>query len=140
MPKTSKNRAVSRDVYDDKPDFAMDLFASDKPKKPKKEEENPESVKLRDRLGGDAVSRLQRLKEQMETGEEAKKPGASEQKPVRDNPVNRNRNASSDASQRQGAAIDSDMTFAEMFDPQPEDDVDFESMLKDSKQDWREYK
>ena len=35
---------------------------------------------------------------------------------------------------------DNDLSFADLFDPAPEDELSFEEMINDSKMDWRKFK
>lgn len=136
MAKSSKRRGTSADLYDQKPDFAMD-FARNPPQKPKVEkapEPAQHALTIEDRIQSKAVSQLAQLKKDMETA--MAQAAAAVPQQVSPRAVNPPRPQAT----RSEGLVDPHQTFQEMFDPQPEDDVDFDTLLHDSKQDWREYK
>lgn len=124
----------------DKPDFAADWFREPRAEK-KSATSDAASAKLekdvtvQDRLAPGTMDKLAALKEQMD-----KEQAAAAAK------------ATAAATKRQPAAVkprrspdsggrpDRDLSFSELFDPVDEDESSFEDMLKDAKQDWRNYK
>jgi hypothetical protein len=136
MGKSSKRKSTQPSLYDDKPAFAMDLFKQPAPKKTVKAESET-AIHVKERLNAGALSALEQLRREMESVIAQDGNGKSDpaRKPTPPAVTTRAR----DAGAKTGDA-DRDVSFAEMFDPQPEDDVDFDALLKDSKQDWREYK
>jgi hypothetical protein len=113
---------------DDKPDYAMDKMLPEvKVKTPKVPRE--EQILVEDRINQSVFSKLASLKAKMEaeaaeTAVESTKKTSKKRQPA----------------VRRPDPDDKDVSFAELFDPAPEDEESFEEMLEASKQDWREYK
>lgn len=124
--KKKQHGRESRDVGLDKPDYAMDVIVERK--KETKPVDKEKQMLVKDRLGSGAFAALEALRAKID--EEAvaspvpKKAARSTTRPT--------------VSPEE--ARDSDLSFAELFDPTPPDEDTFDEMLEKSKQDWREYK
>ncbi|MFD1673427.1 hypothetical protein [Alicyclobacillus fodiniaquatilis] len=129
MSKRHKNkRQKSVEERPDKPDYAMDIIR-DAPKKKAPEKPKEETFHLGDAIGGQAAAKLTQLKAQLAEVEEKKpekiqpktkqKAGRTTEERLADNP---------------------DLSFAELFDPQEDDEGSFDELLKSSKLDWRYFK
>lgn len=128
MAKKRRGQTGSRreDFYD-KPAYAMDVFP-EKPKKPEPERPKEEVFHVGDAIGGQVASRLEQLKAQLTESEAAKVP----QKATPIKPTKR--------SAKERLDEDPNLSFADLFDPQEDDDESFDSLLKSSKLDWQQFK
>ncbi|MFB5190374.1 hypothetical protein [Alicyclobacillus fastidiosus] len=128
MSKKSKQHKRRTDVdLFDKPDYAMDVVA-DKPKKAPKEKPKEEAFHVGDTIGDQAASKLAALKAKLEdvADKQQQVKAAKPQKPVR--------------TAKERLDENPDLSFAELFDPQEDEEASFDELLKDSKLDWRYFK
>ncbi|WAH35809.1 hypothetical protein [Alicyclobacillus dauci] len=110
----------------DKPAYAMDVIP-DKPKKPEKEKPKEEAFHIGDTIGGQAAEKLAQLKSQLADVEMDKT--KAKEKPKR-----------KVQSAKERLEENPDLSFAELFDPQEDDEQSFDELLKSSKLDWHHFK
>lgn len=144
MASRKRKGGAPRSVEDgrDKPAFAADWFASAhasnaEPKKAKPDVAE-QAATLSDHLDSRIASKLQAMKATLVQAEEV----------ARANPGKRPGGPAAGANKRpvagtKGNAESSDIekvSFGELFNPTDPDEESFETMLKDSKLDWRSFK
>lgn len=125
--RTKKPHRRHDDEVMDKPAYAMDIV-QEKPKKPAKQKPSEDAFHVADTISSQAASQLAKLKEQLVEVETPKQPVKPSSKKAK--------NTKSAADR---LAENPDLSFAELFDPQ-EDDESFEEMLDSSKLDWQMFK
>lgn len=105
----------------------MDVVA-DKPKKAPKEKPKEDAFHVGDTIGDQAASKLAALKAKLEdvADKQQQVKAAKPQKPVR--------------TAKERLDENPDLSFAELFDPQEDEEASFDELLKDSKLDWRYFK
>lgn len=128
MKKRSRSGAGRKEEGLDKPSYAMDVF-EEKSKKPAKEKPKEEAFHVGDSIGTSAAAQLAKLKEQLVDREEKAAPVKQSTK----------RKVSRQSAEDR-LAQNPELSFAELFDPQEDEESSFADMLKDSKLDWRAYK
>lgn len=129
MPKKSRRQQrTRRDEPNDKPAYAMDVI-QEKPKKPEPERPKEESFHVSDSIGGRAADELARLKAQLTEQAEPKKPSPA---------VTPMKSGKRSAQERLDE--DPNLSFADLFDPQEDDEQSFDELLKSSKLDWQYFK
>ncbi|QQE80299.1 hypothetical protein [Alicyclobacillus sp. SO9] len=129
--RTHHNRAASAE--NDKPDYAAD-YPVQKAKAEKKEDDK---AHVQEHLQGSVLEELSRLKSKLE--KEAASADTKGEKLQRGSPsLRQDKRAGSSKQVRE--TPDEKKSFAELFEPQEEEDVSFEDILKESKLDWRKFK
>ncbi|WP_029423176.1 hypothetical protein [Alicyclobacillus macrosporangiidus] len=113
------------------------------------------AIPLEERFGSEIAQKLAALKASVRAQAETERSsenrgqrssaGARPGAPARFNegagrPVGSTRRSPEDRGASEGDRADREASFAELFDPQPDDDVSFEELLRTSKLDWRKFK
>lgn len=147
MSKNKRTRKQTQsEEFDLKPDFAMDGFVEKKQTKKEPEKKDAE-LNVKDRIGASSLSKLEQLrsemKEEAERVERATATAKGSGKATKGSAegaqrIAKDKRAASTASS--GSASADNLSFAELFNPEPDDEDDFDTMLSDSKLDWRQYK
>lgn len=150
-----KRKQTQSEEFDVKPDFAMDGFVEKKETKKAPVDKEAE-LNVKDRIGTASLSKLEKLRAEMKEAErveseaaqtaQAKANGAKTTDKTIGKANGRTIGSSSTASESSGRSSTSssdstdNLSFAELFNPEPDDEADFDTMLQDSKLDWRQYK
>ncbi|WP_206916342.1 hypothetical protein [Alicyclobacillus suci] len=130
MSKKSKQKRnkTEQDVFD-KPEYAMDIVV-DKPKKAPKEKPKEEAFHVGESIGDKVATKLTELKAQLEEMAAA----------VKEAPAKAKRRAKTSRTAKERLEDNPDLSFAELFDPEDDEEVSFDELLKDSKLDWHHFK
>lgn len=133
----SKRTHRKRDSHmdNDKPDYAADYPV----RKAKAKEKDDDKAHVKEHLQGNVLNKLNRLKATLQKKEASVTDSKGQTTKRGAKPV-QNRNHGGTNNNAQAATPDEKKSFAELFEPEEEDDVSFEDMLKDSKLDWRKFK
>lgn len=128
----------------DKPDYAADLFRKEQPGKQdsrKKQSANQTEDKgptVAESLNGELANRLAQMKQAL-LDEDAKREAAKVTSKQPQRQAAKGQGTSKSVRRREEPDQET-ASFAELFDPTPEDEESFEEMLKDSKLDWQKFK
>lgn len=114
----------------DKPDYARDIVVA--PQKQKKHVPNETDIFVAERLKNETKQELAKMKDKLLIQQQENKED-SQQKRKGIVPSVRK-------TAKERIMEDNDLSFAELFDPAPDDELSFEEMMNDSKLDWRKFK
>ncbi len=145
-----KRKQTQSEEFDLKPDFAMDGFVEKKETKKAPVDKEAE-LNVKDRIGVASLSKLEKLRAEMKEEADAAESAAAAKAQANSKATRANSKAPGSLSSGSSSAASSspgrsssdpndNLSFAELFNPEPDDEEDFDSMLKDSKLDWRQYK
>lgn len=146
---TAKRKKQHMQVDDgrDKPDYAADLFRREDETSKKNKRSKPQDVEgegdattsVAAHLGDELTNRLREMKAAL-SAEEPQRPKTGIRDPGRGQNTNSNALGSATTSRKSDGADKDKASFAELFNPAPEDEESFEEMLKSSKLDWKKFK
>lgn len=129
MAKRTKRKHVATYEDHDKPAYAMDVVKE--PVKVKPEKPKEEAFHVGETVDGSIAQQLEKLKAQLVEQSEPK---------VAAPPKKAERGAASKKPAEERLAENPNLSFAELFDPQDDEDASFKDLLDESKLDWRFFK